>query len=45
MVNKLEYFLPVEKAMPSETPNPVIARTSSTLAAAITRVGIPLSIP
>ena len=38
-------ILPSEKAIPSITPKPVIARTSSMLAAAITRVGIPLLIP
>ena len=37
--------LPSEKAMPRETPNPVMARTSSILAAAMTSVGIPLSRP
>ena len=31
--------------MARNTPKPVIARTSSMLAAAITRVGIPLSAP
>ncbi|KAH3862783.1 hypothetical protein DPMN_025757 [Dreissena polymorpha] len=31
--------------MPRQTPKPVMASTSSTLAAAITRVGMPLSMP
>lgn len=31
--------------MPNETPNPVMARTSSILAAAMTRVGMPLFRP
>ena len=41
----LKAFSPSENAMPSTTPKPLMARTSSTLAAAITSVGMPLSSP
>ena len=34
-----------ENVIPKNTPNPLIANTSSTLAAAMTSVGIPLSTP
>ena len=38
-------YLPPAKVMPIRTPNAEMARTSSTLEAAITKVGIPFSCP
>lgn len=43
--SKQSKLTPLVKTRPSTTPKPVMARTSSKLAAAITRVGIPLSTP
>ena len=39
------FIIPCENEIASTTVNPVIANTSSTLAAAITNVGIPWSTP
>lgn len=40
-----DFSIPCEKTIPSSTPKPVMLKTSSMVAAAITRVGIPLSSP